>query len=132
VLITVARTDHGAVLEAARQFQEMGFRILATEGTRAHLAERGVTAELVHKLNEGHPDITEVMAKGGVQLVVNTPIGRASLTDDSYIRKAAIKHKIPYITTTAAALAAARGIAAYLRSPGEVKSVQEYHRDLNR
>jgi carbamoyl-phosphate synthase large subunit len=132
VLITVARTDHGAVLEAARQFQELGFRILATEGTRAHLAERGVAAELVHKLNEGHPDITEVMAKRGVQLVVNTPIGRASLTDDSYIRKAAIKHKIPYITTTAAALAAARGIAAYRRSPGEVKSVQEYHRDLNR
>ncbi len=130
VLITVATSDHGAVLEAARQFHGMGFHIFATEGTQLSLNENGIPAERVMKRGEGTPDVEDLIRTGRVQLVVNTPIGKESAIDDSYIRKAAIQHRVPYITTTAGALAAARGIAAWRQNPGKVKSLQEYHRAL--
>ncbi|MCK9522552.1 MAG: carbamoyl-phosphate synthase large subunit [Proteobacteria bacterium] len=130
VLITVATSDHGAVLEAARQFHGMGFHIFATEGTQQSLNENGIPAERVMKRGEGTPDVEDLIRTGRVQLVVNTPIGKESAIDDSYIRKAAIQHRVPYITTTAGALAAARGIAAWQQNPGTVKSLQEYHRAL--
>jgi carbamoyl-phosphate synthase large subunit len=81
-------------------------------------------------MHEGRPNIADAIKNGEIQLVVNTPAGRQSLTDDSYIRKAAIKHKVPYITTAAAALAAAKGIAAARLGGGAVKSLQAYHADL--
>ncbi len=82
-------------------------------------------------MHEGRPNIGDAIRNGEIRLVVNTPVGRAGLHDDSYIRKAAIKHKIPYITTTAAAIAAAKGIAALRRGRGAVKSLQRYHEVLN-
>jgi len=131
VLITVAEQDRAGGLEAAKKFVKLGFKVFATEGTQAYLDQHGVAATLVKKMHEGRPNIADAIKNDEIQLVVNTPIGRLSAHDDSYIRKAAIKHKIPYITTTAAANAAAEGIAACCEDgKGKVRSLQEYHKQL--
>ncbi|SNB45756.1 carbamoyl-phosphate synthase large subunit [Geobacter sp. DSM 9736] len=127
VLITVAENDRTGALEAARRFASLGFGIKATEGTAEYLNRNGVKAEVLLKMHEGRPNVADAIKNGLVHLVVNTPSGRTSLHDDSYIRKAAIKHKVPYITTTSAAIAAAEGIAARKRGQDSVRSLQEYH-----
>jgi carbamoyl-phosphate synthase large subunit len=130
VLITVSDPDKGGVAEVARQFQDLGFTIWATKGTCETLAGQGIEVQAINKMHEGRPDIVDVIKNGDINLVINTPSGKLSQHDDSYIRKAAIKHKIPYITTTAAAIAAARGIAARVKGTPAVKSLQEYHSDI--
>jgi carbamoyl-phosphate synthase large subunit len=130
VLITVAERDREGVLEAASQFSELGFEIKATEGTQRFLAEHGIESKPICKMHEGRPNIADGIKNAEIQLVVNTPSGKLSKHDDSYIRKAAIKYKVPYITTTAAAVAAAKGIAACRRGHGQVKSLQSYHKDI--
>ncbi|OGB92069.1 MAG: carbamoyl phosphate synthase large subunit [candidate division NC10 bacterium RBG_16_65_8] len=127
VLITVAEHDRSGAVEAARLFAELGFAILATSGTMACLHQNGIAARPIRKLHEGRPHIADAIKNGEIQLVVNTPSGKLSVHDDSYIRKAAIKYKIPYITTTTAAIATARGMAAVRRGRGPVKSLQQYH-----
>jgi len=120
-----------AALEVGRAFAAMGFRITATEGTRAFLAANGVACERINKLLEGRPNIADGIMNREIQLVINTPAGKRSVTDDSYIRKTAIKYKVPYITTLAAARAAARGIeAARAHGQGGVKPLQAYHAEL--
>ncbi|MES0362398.1 MAG: carbamoyl-phosphate synthase large subunit [Desulfobacteria bacterium] len=131
VLITVSQKDRQAILEAARQFDELGFKIRATEGTHSFLAEHGIESETIRKIQEGRPNIVDGIKNKEIQLIVNTPSGKLSKNDDSYIRKAAIKYKVPYITTPAAAVAAAKGIAAFRRGHGQVKSLQSYHADIN-
>ncbi len=130
VLITVADDDKPQILEVARQLLNLGFRIKATRGTQTFLASNGIQAELVNKIYEVRPDLVDVMKTGEIQLVINTPQGKRSTQDDSYIRKAAIRHKIPYITTPAAAIAAVRGITARKQGKEEVRSLQEYHAKL--
>jgi carbamoyl-phosphate synthase large subunit len=130
LLLTVSENDRQGALEVARRFSELGFSIKATVGTHAHLTEHGIDAEPVLKLHEGRPNITDAIKNGEIQLVVNTPSGRQSIHDDSYIRKAAIQHKVPYITTIAAAIAAAKGIDASRAGRGQLRSLQEYHRDI--
>jgi carbamoyl-phosphate synthase large subunit len=130
VLITIAERDRERILPAAREFASLGFRIMATSGTAAFLAGNGIEATTVLKLHEGRPNIDDAITNGEVQLLVNTPAGKSSEFDDSYIRKAAIKHRVPYITTTSAALAAAQGIRAHRESPGSVRSLQSYHADI--
>jgi len=130
VLITVAERDRHALAEVARQFARLGFKIRATAGTHAFLASQGVVSEPILKEHEGRPNITDAIKNKESQLVINTPTGKRSKYDDSYIRKAAIKYKVPYITTLTAALAAARGIAAYCTGKSEVKSLQQYHADI--
>jgi carbamoyl-phosphate synthase large subunit len=127
VLISVSHQDRPAVLRVARKFADLGFRIVATDGTHAFLVEQGVSAERIRKLYEGRPNIVDAIMNREIHLVVNTPLGRQSKADDSYIRKSAIKHKVPYITTLSAAEAAAEGIGAYRRSKGPLRSLQEYH-----
>jgi carbamoyl-phosphate synthase large subunit len=127
VLITVSEADRPAVMEVARQFQQLGFKILATLGTQKFLAEQDIPAEHVLKLHEGRPNIVDIIKNREIHLVVNTPSGKLSKFDDSYVRKAAIKYKIPYITTLAGALAAARGIAEARRQQHQVRSLQSYH-----
>jgi len=127
VLITVSARDRAGALEAARRFTELGFSIVATEGTRDFLGQNGVAASRILKVHEGRPNITDAIKNGEIHLVVNTPAGKASAHDDSYIRKAAIKHKVPYITTTAAAIATAKGISAHRQGHGDVRSLQQYH-----
>ena len=130
VLITVNPQDQGGVVEVAREFRKLGFRIKATEGTHRFLREHGVEAEPILKMHEGRPNIVDGIMNEEIQLVINTPIGKLSLHDDSYIRKAAIKYKVPYITTIAAAIAAAKGIAAFRQGHGRAKSLQNYHVDI--
>jgi carbamoyl-phosphate synthase large subunit len=130
VLLTVSENDRPAVLEVGRNFQKLGFSIKATRGTHRFLEDQGIATEPILKMHEGRPNIVDGINNREIHLVINTPSGRLSKHDDSYIRKAAIKYKIPYITTLAAALAAARGIAAHRRGSGGVKSVQEYHSDI--
>ncbi len=132
VLISVSGPDKSGAFEAARRFSEMGFAIRATEGTCAYLADRGIAVTPIRKLHEGRPNIVDAIKNGEIQLVVNTPVGKAGLHDDSYIRKAAIKYKIPHITTTAAAIAAAKGILAVREGRGKVKSLQQYHAGIVR
>ncbi|HZW36450.1 MAG TPA: carbamoyl-phosphate synthase large subunit, partial [Candidatus Deferrimicrobiaceae bacterium] len=127
VLITVSERDRLGALEAARRFERLGFSIVATEGTRRFFAENGVSATEILKLHEGRPNIADAIRNGEIHLVVNTPVGKAGAHDDSYIRKAAIKHKVPYITTTAAAIATAKGIAAHRDGGNPVKSLQQFH-----
>ncbi len=130
VLITVSDHDRLAVFEVARQFADLGFKIKATAGTHQFLASRGVVAKTILKMHEGRPNIVDAIKNREIQLVINTPVGKMSQYDDSYIRKTAIKYKVPYITTLAAALAAAKGIAAYREGGGEVRSLQSYHADI--
>jgi carbamoyl-phosphate synthase large subunit len=130
VLFTVAERDKKAALEAARHFAQLGFTIRATAGTCRFLAEQGIAATPVNKLHEGRPNLVDAIKNGEIQLLINTPTGKLSLHDDSYIRKAAIKYKVPYITTAAAAVAAAEGIAARRKGATAVCSLQEYHKNM--
>ncbi len=130
VLITIADRDKHDIAEPARRFRTLGFRILATDGTRRFLAESGIDSELILKVHEGRPHIVDWIKNGEIQLIINTPHGKVSEVDDSYIRKNAVKYKIPYITTPAAAAAAAIGIGAGRLKRDPVKSLQEYHREI--
>jgi carbamoyl-phosphate synthase large subunit len=127
VLFTIADRDKQAALEPVRRFRELGFELLATEGTHAFLKERGIETVRVTKLGQARPNLVDVVKSGRVQLLINTPSGSRGVADSSNIRKAAIKYKIPYITTTAAAIAAAKGIAARRESDPRVRSLQAYH-----
>ena len=131
VLITVAEHDRSEAIDVARRFKQLGFQIKATRGTHGFLREQGIASELIEKMHEGRPNIVDGIMNGEIHLVINTPVGRQGQHDDSYIRKNAIKYKIPYITTMAGALATAKGIAAWhQREKGVVKSLQSYHEDL--
>jgi carbamoyl-phosphate synthase large subunit len=130
VLITVTDNDRPAVLEVAKQFRDLGFRIKATKGTSEFLTSQGIPCELVLKLQEGRPNIVDHIKNREFHLIINTPSGRLSKDDDSYIRKSAIAYKVPYITTLAAAMAAAKGIKAVRAGHGTAKSLQEYHREI--
>ncbi len=130
VLITVEQKDKGGILSAAKKFQDLGFRIMATRGTQRYLADHGIDAQMILKMHEGRPNIVDSIKNGEIQLIINSPSGRTSAYDDSYIRKSAIKFRVPYITTIAAADAAVKGIAAFRQGHGRAKSLQSYHRDI--
>jgi len=130
VLITVAEKDKSTVTDVARQFMKLGFKIIATQGTHHFLTCQGIASESILKMHEGRPNITDAIMNGNIQLVINTPSGKLSQYDDSYIRKTAIKYKVPYITTLAAAMATARGISAHRQGKSVVKSLQSYHADI--
>ncbi|MBP8129970.1 MAG: carbamoyl-phosphate synthase large subunit [Candidatus Hydrogenedentes bacterium] len=130
VLFTVTDRDKLGSTEIARQFIELGFKLRTTAGTHAFLAERGIATERILKMKEGRPHIVDAMKNGEISLVINTPNGKSGIYDDSYIRKAAIKYRIPYITTLAAAQAAVRGIAARREGQQVAKSLQDYHADI--
>ena len=132
VLITVVDQDKAGIVPAARIFASLGFSLRATKGTKAYLDEQGIETQLILKEHEGRPSISDAIKNGEIQLVVNTPSGKLSVHDDSYIRKAAVRYKVPYITTCAAALAAAKGIQAVSRQQGEEvpRSLQEYHQAI--
>ncbi|WP_010664065.1 carbamoyl-phosphate synthase large subunit [Marinilabilia salmonicolor] len=130
VLITVGNRDKDKIVEVAKNFRDMNFGILATKGTAAFLKEHGIDSKEIKKVHEGRPNIVDAIKNGEIQLVVNTPEGKESEYDDSYIRKNAIKFNIPYITTTSAALAATEGIRERLKGDYKVKSLQEYHAEI--
>lgn len=127
-LISVADKEKKEIVEVAKRLTRLGFKILATRGTKACLDSNGIESELAVKLYEGRPNIIDDIFNRRIQMIINTPIGRKGKQDDSYIRKTAIKHKIPYITTVAAALATAEGIESAAGCKRmEIKSIQKYH-----
>ncbi|MFC1945895.1 carbamoyl-phosphate synthase large subunit [Chloroflexota bacterium] len=130
VLITVSPKDRPGVLAVARQCAEQSFAILATRGTHEFLTGNGIPSALVQKMHEGRPNIVDAIMNEEIQLIINTPSGKLSQYDDSYIRKAAIKYKVPYITTLAAAMAAIKGIGEYRQFHPGVRSLQSYHSDI--
>ncbi len=131
VLISVNRKDKPEVAEIAEDFALAGFKILATGHTCDLIRQAGIPVERVNKLHEGRPNILDLVTNGTIQMMVNSPAGKDSVHDDSYLRKAAIKAKIPYFTTMAAARAAAKGIL-YVKSHSqeEVKSLQQLHGEI--
>jgi len=131
VFISANDKDKPEMLKAAKRYAELGFDILATKGTCEYLLKNGIRAMSVKKLHEGRPNVLDSIANKEISMIINTPVGKKSQYDDSYIRKAAIKNRIPYITTTAAAIASAKGIAGFKESCAggyKVKSLQEYHK----
>jgi carbamoyl-phosphate synthase large subunit len=129
VLVTVALKED-PLLDLVKQLIALGFNIKATQGTGEFLRDNGINVEPILKVYEGRPNIVDAITNKEIQLVINTPSGKLSQYDDSYIRKAAIKYKIPYITTLAAAMAAARGIAAYIKGKEGVRPLQSYHASI--
>ena len=131
VLITVNDKDKDEVVDLARDFADTGFKILASKHTGKLIQDAGIEVEIVNKLQEGRPNILDLITNGKIDLIVNTPIGKDRNVDDSYLRKAAIKKKVPYMTTMAAAKASVSGIQS-LKKPGcgEVKSLQELHSEI--
>ena len=132
VLISVNRKDKDEVVEVARSFAEDGFSIIATGTTYDLIHAAGIPAKKVKKLYEGRPNILDMITNGEIQLIVNSPVGKDSVHDDSYLRKAAIKAKIPYMTTIAAAKATAKGIHEIkVHGNGDVKSLQLLHGEIH-
>ncbi|MBQ8316346.1 MAG: carbamoyl-phosphate synthase large subunit [Lachnospiraceae bacterium] len=131
VLISVNRKDKVDIVEVAQMFSNNGFKILATGNTHKVITEAGIEAELVKKLSEGRPNILDMITNGDIDLIINSPAGKDSVNDDSYLRKAAIKGKIPYMTTAAAARATAKGIQS-VRKHGnrEIKSLHQLHSEI--
>ena len=128
VLISVSDRDKGDLVQVAQHFKDAGFKILATGHTKAMIEEAGIEAERIFKMSEGRPNIYDVITNGKVDLVVNTPKGDEPGPDDSYVRKACIKSRVPYITTMAAALASADGIRTVQKQESKgVVSLQELH-----
>ncbi len=130
VLISLSEKKANAG-KAAREFADLGFKVYATRGTADFLAQYGVKAEVVAKIDEGRPNVLDIIVNRQVSIIINTPSPRRdSLADDSSIRKAALKYKVPYITTIAGAHASALGIAAARKDKGGVVSLQEYHQQI--
>ena len=131
VLISVNSKDKPEVVEIAKLFDEAGFEIVATGSTYDTIVAAGLKAEKIKKLYEGRPNILDMITNGELALIVNTPIGKSSAHDDSYLRMAAIKNKIPYVTTIAAARATAKGIN-YVKKNGnaDVMSLQDLHKSI--
>ena len=133
VFFSLADRDKRAGLEAARGFTDLGLSIVATSGTAAHLRDNGLpVAEVVAKLGEDGTDAVELIRSGAIQMVVNSPRGRGPRADGEHIRAAASAGGIPLLTTAAAALAAARGLADWRHFPLEVRTLQAYHRGITR
>lgn len=132
VLISVNDRDKAEVVDIAKGFHDCGFSIVATGRTCDLINGAGIPASKVAKLKEGRPNVLDKITNKEIQMIINTPVGnKKGATDDSYIRKAAIKGKIPYMTTMAAAKAAVEGIKSMIRDKQlPVKSLQEFHAEI--
>ncbi|MDQ8145210.1 MAG: carbamoyl-phosphate synthase large subunit [Gemmatimonadota bacterium] len=130
VMITVNQRDKAGVVAIARRFHEMGFGLVATEGTAAHLAAEGIPAQVVHKVSEGRPHAIDLMVNGEIQLLINTPLGKSAQRDDYSMRQAAVANRVPYTTTLSGASAACAAIEAARTQPIAVKSLQAWQAEL--
>ncbi len=127
ILLSVSDKEKADLLPIAKELGKLGFKILATENTSKFLTKEKVLNTLINKLHEGRPNIADAIANGELQLIINTPVGKESKYDDSYIRMKAIQSKVPYITTMAAAEAAVQGIKARKENNIIPKALQDYH-----
>ena len=132
VLLTVADKDKPELLPIAKEIQNLGLKIYATQNTARFLKDNGIASELINKLHEGRPNIADAIKNGEINLIINTPVGRYSKFDDSFIRMKAIQHKIPYLTSMAAATASVKGIGAMKGTKVLPKPIQDYYKDRQR
>jgi len=131
VLISVSDRDKPELPELARALHECGFSIMATGRTCDLLVENGIPAKKIHKIYQGRPNVLDVITNREVTMIINTPVGKKGAQDDSYIRKAAIRNRICYMTSMAAAMAAVEGIREHqLRQGIGVHSLQDYHKEI--
>jgi len=127
VFISVNDRDKRSIGPLGKELVSLGFKLVATRGTSAALHAAGVPGEEVFKVNEGRPNIVDLIKTGKISLVINTPLGRESFYDEKSIRRAAIRYNIPCITTLSAAHAAVRGIHALVELQREVACLQDLH-----
>lgn len=132
VLLTVADKDKKQVLSLAKKLTKLGFKIRATSGTAGMLEEEKIAVEVIKKIQEGRPNIEDAIKNKEIDLIINTPSGKRSKSDDSSIRMMAIQHKLPYVTTIAAANATVEGIEAVKKEKDTLRCLQEYHASLNK
>jgi carbamoyl-phosphate synthase large subunit len=128
VFISVGDEDKASMLPVGKKFAEMGFTVLCTDGTWAHFCDNGVPAERINKVSQGQPHVADAIKNDRIQLIVNTGTGDEPRKDGYTIRRAALKFRIPYVTTAAGALAVCRAVEALINKPFSVKAVQDYHR----
>jgi carbamoyl-phosphate synthase large subunit len=131
VFVSVRDSDKPRIVESLKILSDMGFKIIATSGTKRYLDEHGVPSSKINKVLEGRPHIVDAIKNGDVQLVFNTTDGAQALADSRSLRTAALLHKVPYYTTLSGAVAAARGIKAFLEGDLEVRALQSYFGDRN-
>ena len=127
VFISVNNADKPNVLTIARDLAQLGFVVVATRGTAAYLRAHGVEATTVYKVNEGRPNVADQVVNGKIQMIINTPLGRASFFDDRTVRRSAMLHGVPCITTLTGAAAAVSGIRAVRNHTLSVRALQDYH-----
>jgi carbamoyl-phosphate synthase large subunit len=125
--LSVRDKDKSKAIEVGRRLVEIGFELVATRGTAQYLSEANLPVRSVYKVMEGRPNVVDLIKGGEIQLVVNTPIGAKSFFDEKAIRRAAVQHRVPCITTVAGALAAVEGIAALKSQPVRVLALQHLH-----
>jgi carbamoyl-phosphate synthase large subunit len=130
IFISVRDSDKKNVVALAKEYSKLGFELCATSGTAKVLQAGGVKVETLFKLDEGRPNVLDMIKNGEVQLVINTPAGKSPRVDEVRIRSAAVAHKIPIMTTLAGANAALLGIKAMRDKGLSVRSLQEYHADM--
>jgi len=126
VFISVRDEDKPAVTAAAEKLHRAGFHIVATRGTAAHFAARGIPAEIANKVQEGSPHIADQIKKGEIAMVINTPTDAYSQADSYYLRRCALDYQVPYFTTVAGAEAAAEGIDFLRQNEFDVRALQDY------
>jgi carbamoyl-phosphate synthase large subunit len=131
-LLTVADKDKKELVSLAKKLIKLGFKIRATAGTAAKLEADKVTVEVIKKINEGRPNIEDAIKNREINLIINTPAGKNTKYDDSYIRMMAIQHKLSYVTTLAAAHATVEGIEAVKKEKDTLRCLQEYHASLKK
>ena len=131
VLISVSDRDKPEVAQVAQEFVKAGFQIIASKNTCRLIREAGIPADMIYKLQEGRPNMLDLITNGKIDLIINTPVGQERHADDSYLRKAAIKKKVPYMTTMAAAQATVSGILSMKENrSSEVQSLQKLHNSI--
>ena len=129
--MSVNRKDKADIVDLARRFDSAGFKIVATGTTCDLITEAGIEATKIKKLYEGRPNVLDAITNGEIDLIINSPVGKDSANDDSYLRKAAIKTKTPYMTTIAAAKATIEGIEFLKKNDiSEIKSLQILHGEI--
>jgi carbamoyl-phosphate synthase large subunit len=132
VFLSVNDNDKPTLLPIAKKLAELGFRLLGTSGTAAYLGANGLPTGLVFKVNEGRPNAADLIVNGEIDLVINTPLGKASFFDDGALRQTAVAYGIPYTTTLSAASAAMEAIQAMREEQVRVRSLQEWHEGVRR
>jgi carbamoyl-phosphate synthase large subunit len=127
VFLSTHDRDKAALVPVARRLAELGFQLIATEGTALALRAAGLTVDSILKVHEGRPNIEDAIRSGSIQLVINTPVGRQAAHDDKYLRRAAIDYAVPAVTTLAGARAAVEAITALQGEPMAVTALQDIH-----